>query len=210
MADVSAIDSSTRASRGQATLGHFRTPSSIFPPFPEGEFDIIYADPPWHYKGQLQHNGSGNDTTGGAVAHYNTVSWEELSKLDVKSIAAENCLLFMWSSSPHLDQAIRLGMAWGFKWATVAFVWDKKRVNPGHYTMSQCELCLVFKIGCIPKPRGGRNVEQLISEKRTVHSQKPDEVRNRIDTMFPWSRKLELFARETADNWQGWGLECNG
>ena len=52
----------------------FRTPSSIFQPLPETEFDIIYADPPWHYKGQLQHAGSGNGTTGGATAHYQTVS----------------------------------------------------------------------------------------------------------------------------------------
>ena len=190
--------------------GHSRSPSSIFPPFPEGEFDIIYADPPWHYKGQLQHNGSGNGTTGGAEAHYCTVTLDDLMQLQVKSVAAQDCLLFMWSSSPHLDQAIRLGTKWGFKWATVAFVWDKKRVNPGHYTMSQCELCLVFKMGAIPKPRGNRNIEQLVSEKRTVHSRKPDEVRKRIEDMFPWSRRIELFARATADRWESWGLECNG
>lgn len=182
----------------------------VFPPFPDGEFDIIYADPPWHYKGQLQHNGAGKETTGGAVAHYSCVSLEELMKLDVKSIAAKNCLLFMWTSSPHLDQAIRLGDKWGFKWATIGFVWDKMRVNPGHYTMSQCELCLVFKRGCIPKPRGKRNVEQLVTEKRTEHSRKPDEVRKRIEIMFPRSRKIELFARETNHTWKSWGLECNG
>ena len=182
----------------------------LFPELPNAEFDIIYADPPWHYKGQLQHNGAGKETTGGAIAHYGCVTLDDLMTLDVKSIAAKDCLLFMWSSSPHLDQAIRLGKEWEFNWATVAFVWDKKRVNPGHYTMSQCELCLVFKRGCIPKPRGDRNVEQFLSEARTVHSRKPETVRDRIDAMFPYSRKIELFARETVEPWKSWGLECNG
>ena len=35
-----------------------------------------------------------------------------------EKLANDNALLFMWSTSPHLDQAIELGKAWGFKWAT--------------------------------------------------------------------------------------------
>ena len=63
-----------------------RVSATMFPPFPEGEFDIIYADPPWNYKGQLQHNGSGNGTTGGAEAHYCTVTLGDLLQLQVKSV----------------------------------------------------------------------------------------------------------------------------
>ena len=116
----------------------------------------------------------------------------------------------MWSSSPHLDQAIELGKRWGFAWATVAFVWDKQRVNPGFYTLSQCELCLVFKHGRIPAPRGARNVRQLVSEKRDGHSRKPEEVRGRIDAMFPDAAKIELFARDRAEGWTAWGLDADG
>ena len=187
-----------------------------FPPLPSGQFDIIYADPPWDYKGQLQHAGEGSQDTGGAVRHYPTVTLDDLKTLDVPSISARDCLLFMWATNPHLDQAIDLGKAWGFAWATVAFVWDKVRVNPGFYTMSQCELCLVFKKGKIPSPRGARNVRQLVTAKREAHSQKPDEVRLRIDNMFPLLRKIELFAREpdglglANPNWTGWGFEAQG
>lgn len=187
-----------------------------FPPFPPGQFDIIYADPPWDYKGQLQHAGEGSQDTGGAIRHYPTVTLDDLKTLSISSICAPDCLLFMWATNPHLDQAIDLGKAWGFAWATVAFVWDKVRVNPGFYTMSQCELCLVLKRGKIPSPRGARNVRQLVTSKRGPHSQKPDEVRLRIDRMFPALRKIELFARENdalglADhNWTNWGTEVNG
>jgi N6-adenosine-specific RNA methylase IME4 len=179
-------------------------------PLPTDKYSIIYADPPWDYKGQKQHNGKGGKETGGAVKHYSTVTTKEMKKWAISSICEKDCLLFMWATSPHLDQAIELGKAWGFEWATVAFVWDKQRVNPGFYTMSQCELCLVFKRGKIPKPRGARNVRQLVLELRGKHSAKPDEVRYRIEQMFPTQKKIELFARKKASGWDSWGDEVEG
>ena len=185
--------------------------NSKFPTLPQEEFEVLYMDPPWDYKGQLQHAGAGNGDSGGAIRHYDTVTLKDLMELDVPSIAARDSLLFMWSTNPHLDQAIDLGKAWGFAWATVAFVWDKQKVNPGFYTMSQCELCLVFKKGKIPTPRGARNIRQFVSEPRGGHSSKPDEVRARIAAMFPELRKIELFARgSSSGDWVNWGLEADG
>ena len=195
---------------------------AAFPPFPNRRFSIIYADPPWDYKGQLQHTGAGGGDSGGATRHYPTVPLARLCELPVHQIAADNCLLFMWSSSPHLDQAIDLGKSWGFAWATVAFVWHKQRTNPGFYTMSQCELCLAFKRGKIPTPRGSRkerqfvgadgsaaNPDGFVSELRGKHSAKPEEVRRRIDKMFPDQDKIEMFARRRdIPGWSAWGLEA--
>ena len=178
-----------------------------FPPLPARRFAIIYADPPWDYKGQLQHAGPASGDSGGAIRHYPTVTLEDLKRLPVETIAADDCLLFLWATSPHLDQAIALGKSWGFSWATVAFIWDKARVNPGFYTMSQCELCLVFRRGRIPTPRGARNERQLIRAERGRHSQKPAEVRRRIERMFPEQKKIELFARREVSGWFAWGRE---
>jgi len=171
------------------------------------KFEILYADPPWDYKGQTQHGGKGVSDTGGAERHYPTVTLADLKRLDVPSVTADDALMFMWASSPHLDQAIDLLKAWGFAWATVGFVWDKQRVNPGFYTMSQVELCLIGKHGRIPTPRGARNVRQFVSELRGGHSEKPSEVRKRIEAMFPTQSKLELFARVRSDGWHVWGNE---
>ena len=179
----------------------------LFSPLPPGRFDILYADPPWDYKGQQQHAGPASRATGGAIRHFPTLPLDQLRTLAVQSLAADNSLLFLWATSPHLDQAIDLGKAWGFAWATVAFVWDKERVNPGHYTLSQCELCLVFKRGRIPRPRGARNVRQLLRQRRGPHSAKPDAVRERISAMFPQQRKIELFARQVSPGWYAWGLD---
>ena len=163
--------------------------------------------PPWDYKGQKQHGGEGVEDTGGAEAHYSTVKLEQLKLLNVLSVCEPDCLLFMWATSPHLDQAIDLLLSWGFAWATVGFVWDKQRVNPGFYTMSQCELVLIGKRGKIPQPRGARNIRQLVNEMRGEHSVKPEEVRRRNEEMFPTQRKLEMFARRTSPGWAVWGNE---
>ena len=181
----------------------------MFEPLPKDKFAIIYADPPWDYKGQVQHTGAGGPTSGGATSHYPTVKLGDLKCLPVKDIAADDSLLFMWATSPHLDQAIDLMKAWGFQWSTVAFVWVKDKVNPGFYTMSQCELCLVGKRGKIPQPRGARNIRQLVESPRGKHSAKPDAVRQRIIAMFPKHKRIELFAREVVEGWDHWPKGCD-
>lgn len=177
----------------------------LFTGLPTDTFSIILADPPWDYKGQTQHAGVGKSDTGGSLKHYPTLTLPQLKHFPIDQLAEPDCLLFLWTTSPHLDQAIALGKAWGFAWATVGFVWDKQRVNPGFYTLSQCEMVLIFKRGKIPTPRGARNIRQMVSVMRGKHSAKPDEVRLRIEKMFPTQKKLELFARKRAPGWTAWG-----
>ena len=51
------------------------------------------------------------------------------------------------------------------------FIWNKKNHNPGKYTLSNCEFCLIFKKGKIPTPRGARNIQQLVESPRGKHSE---------------------------------------
>lgn len=172
------------------------------------KIQIIYCDPPWDYKGQTQHGGKGGTTdTGSAKGHYKTMTVNDMIKkfkpmLD--KTTDTDCLLYMWTSSPHMDQAIRLGEEWGFDYATVAFVWYKKKPNPGFYTMSECEIVLVFKKkgGKIPQPRGSRRERQFLVEERREHSRKPNEIRKRIERMHPKQKKLEMFARVKPKGWE--------
>lgn len=189
----------------------------MYPDLPDEKFDIIYADPPWDYGGKMQFDKSSlKDENKGwkrdifisaANFKYPTVKTKDLMKFPIKDICADNCLLFMWSTSPHLEQAIRLGEAWGFEYKTIGFVWDKMNHNPGQYTLSNCEVCLIFKKGKIPTPRGARNVQQLVRVPRTQHSVKPKEVREGIEKMFPTQKKIELFARQKPKGWAVWGLD---
>lgn len=170
-------------------------------------YSILYADPPWDYAGRTQHTDGDFKEGKSAKDHYPTMTLQQLKALKVKELSEKNSILFLWTSSPHLPQAIELMTAWGFEYKTVAFVWDKQKTNPGYYTISQCELCLVGKRGCFPTPRGSRKERQFLSQERTRHSKKPEEVRKRIERMFPTQSKLELFARQVSEGWSAWGNE---
>jgi len=193
------------------------TLDELYPKLPFKKFDIIYADPPWDYNGKMQFDKSSKDVENidltknifisTAAFKYPTLKTNELKKLAVQKIAKDNCLLFMWSTNPHLEQALELGKAWGFEYRTIAFIWDKMNHNPGQYTLSNCELCLLFKRGKIPTPRGARNIQQLVRSPRKEHSEKPYEVMIRIEKMFPTQERIELFARNEIEGWTSWGLD---
>ncbi len=192
----------------------------VYPPLPAKKYDVIYADPPWDYGGKMQYDRSSmksqnagfekNVFISAADFKYPTLKLSELKQLDVASIAAEDCILFMWTTGPQLANSIELGEAWGFEYKTVAFVWDKQVHNPGRYTLSQTEFVLAFRRGRFPAPRGARNVRQLVSVRRGEHSEKPAEVINGITEMFPQQTKIELFARKNYPGWDNWGLEIPG
>lgn len=188
-----------------------------YPKLPNKKFDIIYADPPWNYNGKLQYDKSSKSKEkinlskrifiSTADFKYPTLKISELIKIPIHKVSKDDSLLFMWATNPHLAQAIELGKAWGFDYKTVAFVWDKMNHNPGQYTLSNCELCLVFKRGRIPKPRGARNIQQLVRSPRQEHSKKPIEIMQRIEKMFPSQKRIELFARRKFKGWSAWGLD---
>lgn len=192
----------------------------MYPKLPDGVYDIIYADPPWHYGGKMQYDKSSIKTENvnfekdifisAADFKYPTLKLEDLKQLNINAIAADDCILFMWTTGPQFANSIELGIAWGFEYKTVAFVWDKQVHNPGRYTLSQTEFVIAFKKGRFPSPRGARNIRQLVSSHREKHSEKPEIVIDGITKMFPQQKKIELFARKCHEGWESWGLEAPG
>jgi len=172
------------------------------------KYQIIYADPPWECSTQNVAKKSFIKRQGSF--HYNSMKLEDICNLSVQKITDCNALLFLWVRSPALDWGLELGKCWGFKYSTVAFVWDKQRILPSFYTPSQIEICLVFKKGKIPRPRGSTKEHQFLSEKRTSHSKKPNTIRNRISNMFPFQNKIELFACQKTEGWTSIGNKIDG
>ena len=179
------------------------------PQLPDKQYDIIYADPPWDYGGSRRMPVREKDAKYPSSPHhyYPVLSFDALKEIPIQNISNDNCLLFLWVCSPLMPRSIEVAEHWGFDYKTIAFVWDKQIPNAGFYTLSQVEVCLVLKKGKIPQPRGARNIKQFLSERRTQHSKKPNEVRKRITEMFPEQSKIELFARERFDGWDAWGNE---
>ena len=69
--------------------------------------------------------------------HYITRVVDEIKERDVKSIAADDAVLFLWSTVPMLPQALEVMQAWGFKYVS-NFCWDKIKAG----TVFQIEISM--------------------------------------------------------------------
>ena len=182
-------------------------------PFPEKKYNIIYADPPWHYGSKSAVNNSTGKDIKSLNEHYNTMTLSELKSLPVKKILENDTACFMWVTDSHIDEALEIFKEWGFKYKTVAFNWIKttskgnfcKNVAP--WTMKSSEICLLGVKGKMTKYKKENNIESLVFAERTKHSKKPEEVRNRIELLFGNLPRIELFARQKTDGWDAWGNE---
>lgn len=167
------------------------------PPLPTGEYDLIYCDPPWRYDHQESPNRDVEN-------QYPTMTVEEICALDVP--AADDCVLFMWATSPKLQEALEAIEAWGFTYKTHA-IWDKLKIGMGYWFRGQHELLLVATKGKMSPPHTDNRVSSVFSYKRGKHSAKPIEVYDLIEQMLPNTTRIELFARTEREGWDSWGNE---
>jgi site-specific DNA-methyltransferase (adenine-specific) len=177
------------------------------PTLPDKKYNIIYADPPWSYDDKL-----GSNPRWGAMT-YPTMTQDAINALPIQNIAAKDCILFMWVTMPKLQEGLDTIKAWGFTYKTCAFCWVKQ--NPsgngiysglGRWVNGNAEICLLATKG---RPaRVSKSVKQIVMAPRRRHSQKPDEVRDRIVELMGDLPRIELFARSGADGWDCWGNEA--
>jgi len=178
--------------------------NKVEPPPIEGRYKVFYADPPWEY------GNKGLDDYGHAERHYPTMTITELCALgdEIKMVAEQNAVLFLWVTSPLLEDGFKVLNAWGFKYKT-SFVWDKIKHNFGHYNSVRHEFLLVCTKGsCTPEVQKLFDSVQSV-ERSDNHSEKPENFRAIIDTLYPSGNRIELFSRTQVDGWETWGNERN-
>jgi len=167
---------------------------------PDGKYRVIYADPPWSY-GNTQ-----PDYQTEQRDHYPVMSLAEICALPIKEIAEDNAVLFLWVTSPILEESFQVVKSWGFKYKS-AFIWDKIKHNMGHYNSVRHELLLICTRGaCQPDER--KLFDSVQSIERTEHSKKPDEFYSIIETLYNAGEKIELFARRQREGWAQWGNQA--
>jgi MT-A70 len=105
---------------------------------------------------------------GSPEAYYATMTLPEVCALDIKSLAQDNAVLFLWSPSPMLVKALEVMAAWDFEYKT-NFVWHKMAHNFGNYSSVRHEHLLVGTKGsCLPDSK--KLIPSVVSIKRTDHS----------------------------------------
>ena len=130
---------------------------------------------------------------------------KEILELSVARLAAARSHLYLWVPNALLQEGLRVMDAWGFTYKA-SFVWDKVKHNMGHYNSVRHEFLLICVRGsCQPDQR--KLFDSVVSEERTAHSVKPVRFYEIIETLYPYGRRVELFARASRPGWDAWGLE---
>jgi N6-adenosine-specific RNA methylase IME4 len=176
-------------------------------------YKVIYADPPWTFA-TYSHKGKGRSPE----AYYDCMTIADIKALPVADWAADDCVLFLWTTDPLLEKAFEIIRAWGFTYKTVGFYWAKLRkpelfyndasffTGLGFWTRANPEPCLLATRG--NPHRRSANVRKLIVSPRREHSRKPDGAYERIETLCE-GPYLEMFARFARPGWDRWGIEAD-
>ena len=67
---------------------------------------IILCDPPWRYE-------YSESSTRDIENHYPTMTHDELCAMPIDTVALSDCIMFMWATSPKLQESLDLLKAWG-------------------------------------------------------------------------------------------------
>jgi hypothetical protein len=128
------------------------------PGLPTGQFQVIVADPPWRYE-------SDNELP------YPTMTNDDIKAIPVEAIAADDAVLWLWTSNAHLRVAFEVAEVWGFEYKTL-LTWVKDRMGTGEWLRGQTEHCLLATRG---KPLFLHGSHTTVLEAvRREHSRKPE------------------------------------
>ena len=163
------------------------------------KFDVILCDPPYLYDVEANR---ASDRIGN---HYMQMATQDICDLPIQRITEKKAILFLWSPSPKVEDAMEIIKAWSFEYKT-QIVWNKRIVGLGHNVRQMHEILLIAKKGNFPTPH--YKPPSIIEERRSDHSRKPLKSYEIIERMYPEVKKIELFARYVYPGWTGIGLEA--
>lgn len=181
------------------------------------KYNVILADPEWRFEPYSQETGMDRAPEN----HYPTSPLDAIKRRDnlvttwgergVQAIAADDCVLFLWATSPMLPQALEVMSAWGFAYKTQA-IWHKEYPGngrgTGYWFLGDHEILLVGTKGKIPAPAPGTQFRSVFRAPVRGHSVKPDIVYEIIERYYPTVPKIELNAARPRLGWTAWGFEA--
>jgi N6-adenosine-specific RNA methylase IME4 len=170
---------------------------------PEGPFRVIVADPPWPY---ALRRPTVNDARG--YPDYAGMALADIEALPIQDLAADDAVLWLWTTNAFLKEGFNVLEAWGFKYRTT-LTWVKNRIGLGDWLRGQTEHCLFASRGkpvITLKAQSTALVADVLD-----HSRKPDQFYALVESLCPTppSGKIDIFARQPREGWRVWGHEVN-
>lgn len=175
-------------------------PERVAPP--EGKYQCIVMDPPWPMK-KIEREERPNQ---GHELDYPTMSLEQIADetlVPVRTLAADNCHIYLWVTHKFLPAGLELLKAWGFNYQC-QLTWCKNVGITPFSWMYDTEHVLFGRRGNLPLERVGLRLSFDAPVKG--HSVKPDVFYQRVLEATPGPR-VEMFARHEREGFTAWGNE---
>lgn len=183
---------------------------------PSGGCRGLLIDPPWSF---ANYSAAGEEKN--AKAHYDCIDMRILKRLPIGLIAAPDAAVFLWGTSPLLDQQIDCLKGWGCRY--VGFdVWGKGTKSstgePGDATWSPAfgtgyvrrGAAEILLIGAFGEPEwllSCRSLRNAFYDATREHSRKPDSQYERTEQSVP-GPYCEIFSRTNRAGWISFGNEA--
>jgi N6-adenosine-specific RNA methylase IME4/ParB-like chromosome segregation protein Spo0J len=156
-----------------------------------GPFDVIVIDPPWPYGTEYSPYWRG-------ACPYPELPIEEIAALSVAACAADDCVLWLWTTHKFMRHSFALLDRWGFEEKAIG-TWAKDRIGLGSWLRSQSEFFIMAVRG---RPVINlTNQTTVLNAKLREHSRKPDEFYAMVESLCLGVRRYEWFGREAREGW---------
>jgi N6-adenosine-specific RNA methylase IME4 len=208
-----AMRSSRRTCSDRCRQRRSRQLRAATPAWPNGKFQLVYADPPWSFKTFSPNHGSG-------FRHvpYACMDLDAICRLPVAAHADADAVLAIWVNGAEPSMTLRVISAWGFSEPHEGLVWLKVAKNGkphfglGYSTRKNTETLWLAKRGkgLLRMDAGvaqGFTAPEVIVARRREHSRKPDEAYVALERLYGDVSRIELFARRQRPAWERWGNE---
>ncbi|EMN5321710.1 adenine methyltransferase [Enterobacter hormaechei] len=197
-----------------------------------GKYSLIYADPPWSY-GNTISNGAAADHYSTmklidikrlpvwelaaenavlAMWYTGTHNQEAIELAEAWGFTVRTMKGFTWvklnqNAELRINKALAEGEISDF-YDFLDLLNAETRMNGGNHTRANTEDLLIATCGAgLERKHAG--IKQVVYSPLGAHSEKPWEVRHRLELLYGDVPRIELFSRSAAPGWHHWGNECS-
>ncbi|EOV8176843.1 MT-A70 family methyltransferase [Raoultella planticola] len=195
-------------------------------------YQLIYVDPPWQYGNKISNGAAENhyatmslselkhlpvwevaaEDAVLAMWYTGTHTEEAIELAEAWGFRIRTMKGFTWvklnqNAERRFNKAIAEGELVDFN-DLLSMLNSETRMNGGNYTRANTEDLLIATRG-IGLERVNASIKQVVYSCLGEHSEKPWEVRHRLEKLYGDVKRVELFARESWTGWDRWGNQCD-
>ncbi|CNF28173.1 putative adenine-specific modification methylase [Yersinia nurmii] len=195
------------------------------------DYQLIYCDPPWQYSNKASNGAADNhygtmtlmdlkrlpvwslSASDAVLAMWYTGNFNDEAKqlaeawgFQVRTMKGFTWVKLNQLAEDHINKALAAGEVQDF-YDFLTLLNEQSRMNGGNYTRANTEDVLIAVRGR-GMERLNASIKQVVYSPLGHHSEKPWEVRNRLEMLYGDVKRIELFSRKELHGWDTWGNEC--